>query len=47
MRGIIFDSVALAYPLLAAAFAGLPRKNRIAAFRTARFTAPNLIGGPS
>jgi hypothetical protein len=50
--GIIFDTMALAYPLLAAIFrrtrfAELPRKNRMAAFRVARFTAPNPTGGPS
>jgi hypothetical protein len=38
--GIIFALMALAYPLLAAAFAELPRKKRIAAFRAARSTAP-------
>jgi hypothetical protein len=50
--GIIFDTMALAYPLLAVIFfsacvAGLPRKNRIDPFRLARFTAPNPTGGPS
>jgi hypothetical protein len=52
VRGIIFDTMTFAYPLLAAIFlsasaAGLPRKNRIAAFRVARFTAPITKGGPS
>jgi len=47
MRGIIFGAMALAYPLLAFAFAGLPRKKRIAAFRAARSTAPYLTGDPS
>jgi len=47
MRGIIFGAMALAYPLLAAVLAELPRKKRIAAFGTARFTAPHLKGGPS
>jgi hypothetical protein len=52
VRGIIFDTMALAYPLLAAVLlsvhiAELPRKNRIAPFRMARSTAPITKGGPS
>jgi len=47
VRGIIFDTMALAYPLLALELAQLRRKNRIAPFRAARFTAPNPIGGLS
>jgi hypothetical protein len=52
MHGIIFETMDLAYPLLAAIFrwtrfAELPRKKRVAAFGAARFTAPNPIGGPS
>jgi hypothetical protein len=47
MRGIIFDTMTLAYPLLALDLTGLPRKKRIAGFRMARFTAPIPKGGPS
>jgi len=52
MRGIIFDTMDLAYPLLAlillsARVTVLPRKKRIAGFRMARFTAPIPKGGPS
>jgi len=47
VRGIIFDTMALGYLLLALELAQLRRKNRIALFRAARFTAPNLIGGLS
>jgi hypothetical protein len=44
--GIIFEIMTLAYPLVAFAFAGLPRKKRIAGFLAARSTAPNPKGGP-
>jgi hypothetical protein len=47
MRGIMFDAVVLAYPLLAPDLAGLSRKKRMARFGAARFTAPNPKGGPS
>jgi hypothetical protein len=46
VSGIIFGIMPLAYPLLAVAFAELPRKKRIAGLLAARSTAPNPKGGP-